>query len=78
METIIKISPSELDKNLLNKIKEFIGSKQNVDVTISIKEFDSDYASTLDQSIDEAESGLNLISFTMDDFMAYTPSGSGQ
>lgn len=78
METIIKISPSELDKNLLNKIKEFIGSKQNVDVTISIKEFDSDYASTLDQSIDEAESGLNLTSFTMDDFMAYTPSGPGQ
>jgi hypothetical protein len=73
METIIKISPSELDKNLLNKIKEFIGSKENVDVTISIKEFSSEYAAALDQSIDEADNELHLVSFTMDDFMAYIP-----
>ena len=74
METIIKISPSELDKNLLNKIKEFIGSKENVDVTISIREFNNEYTELLDRSISEAERGANLVSFTMDDFMAYAPS----
>lgn len=78
METIIKVSPAELNKNLLNKIKEFIGGKENVDVVISIKEFNSEYAATLDQSVDEAEGGLGLVSFTMDDFMAYTPEKSGR
>jgi len=74
METIIKVSPSELDENLLNKIRKFIGSKDNVDVTISLKEFDPAYADTLDQSIAEAEGGGNLVSFTMESFMAYQPS----
>ncbi|EHQ26629.1 hypothetical protein [Mucilaginibacter paludis] len=74
METIIKISPSELDKNLLDKIRAFIGTKENVDVTISIREFNDDYADALDQSINEAENTLSLVSFTMDDFMAYSPS----
>ncbi|MDB5089227.1 MAG: hypothetical protein JWR09_3221 [Mucilaginibacter sp.] len=73
METIIKVNPSELNENLLNKIRNFIGSKNNIDVTISLKEFDAEYADALDHSIEEAES-KNLISFTMDDFMAYSPS----
>ena len=37
METIINVSPSELNIKLLKKIKDFIGNKQNVDVTISLK-----------------------------------------
>lgn len=74
METTIKISPSELDQNLLEKIKAFIGTKENVDVTISIREFNDDYADALEQSINEAENPLDLVSFKMDDFMAYTPS----
>ena len=49
METIIKVNPSELNENLLNKIRNFIGSKNNIDVTISLKEFDAEYADTLDQ-----------------------------
>jgi len=74
METIIKVSPSELDENLLNKIRKFIGGRDNVDVTISLKEFDPAYADTLDRSIEEAEGGENLVSFTMESFMAYQPS----
>jgi hypothetical protein len=73
METIIKVNPSELNENLLNKIRNFIGSKNNIDVTISLKEFDAEYTDALDHSIEEAES-KNLISFTMEDFMAYSPS----
>jgi phage-related protein len=72
METIIKIHPSELNNNLLNKIRDFIGNKENVDVTISLKEYDPTYVDDLNRSIDQAESG-NVISFTMEEFAAYTP-----
>ncbi|HEY5326853.1 MAG TPA: hypothetical protein VIJ27_07625 [Mucilaginibacter sp.] len=74
METIIKVSPNELDENLLNKIKKFINGKDNIDVTISLKEFDPEYADALGQSIGEAEKDENLFSFTMESFMAYKPS----
>ena len=74
METIIKVSPSELNENLLNKIRNFIGGKENIDVTISLREFDPEYSEALDHSIEEAEKGETLISFTMENFMAYTPS----
>jgi hypothetical protein len=51
----------------------FIGNRDNFDVTISLKEFDASYAYALDQSIEEAEKEKDLISFTMDDFMEYSP-----
>lgn len=73
METVIKILPSELNASLLTKIKKFIGNKQNVNVTISLKEFDKQYADELDQSIAEVENGQELISMTMEEFVAYTP-----
>ena len=73
METIIKVSPSELDINLLNKIKEFIGKRENIDVTISLKEMDANYLKELERSIQQAEEEKNMISFTMEDFMTYKP-----
>ena len=73
METIIKVSPSELDIKLLNKIRDYIGSKQNVDVTISLKEMDLTYVDSLNHSIQQANDEGNLISFTMEDFIAYIP-----
>ena len=73
METIIKVSPEELNESLLEKIKKFIGSKKNVDVTISLKEYDKNYVDDLDKSISEAEKRENFISLTMEEFMAYTP-----
>jgi hypothetical protein len=73
METIIKVNPSELNEILLDKIRKFIGSRDNIDVTISLKEFDRDYANSLDQSIDEAENTDQLVTFSMDDFMSYSP-----
>lgn len=72
METIIKVSPDELNESLLEKIKKFIAGKNNVDVTISLKEYDKNYVEDLDKSINDAEKGENLISFTMEEFMAYT------
>ena len=72
METVIKVSLSELNTTLLDNIKSFIGNKKNIDVTISLKEFDPDYADSLDRSISQAESG-DVISMTMEEFAAYTP-----
>ena len=55
--------------NLAGKIKTFIGNKKNIDVTISIKEFDPDYVGSLNRSITQAESN-DVISFTMEEFVA--------
>ncbi len=76
METIIKVSPDELNESLLEKIRKFIGDKKNVEVTISLNEYDKNYVDELDMSINQAEKGENLISFTMEEFMAYTPKKS--
>lgn len=72
METIIKIHPDELNKALLNKIRKFIGKKDNIDITISVKEFDPEYADALDSSVEQAEKG-DVVSMTMEEFVAYTP-----
>ena len=72
METIIKVNPSELNTSLLNKIKEFIGNKKNIDITISLKEIDPEYAKALDHSIYQAETE-EIVTMTMEDFVAYTP-----
>jgi len=72
METVIKVNPSELNSKLLKKIKKFIGDKENIDVTISLKEFDPAYAEGLDRSISQAENG-DTLSFTMEEFIAYVP-----
>ena len=73
MEIVINIHPSELNSNLLTRIRKFIGNKENVDVTISLKEYDKTYADALDNSIEQAESGQNLVTMTMEEFIAYTP-----
>ncbi len=78
METIIKIHPSELNSSLINKIKRFIGDKKNIDVTISLKEFDPAYVDTLDRSVEQAESGQELITMTMEEFEAYTHGKSNE
>ena len=72
METVIRVSPSELNSILLDRIKQFIGNKENIDVTISLREFDVVYSNELSVSIDQADRG-EIISMTMDEFDAYTP-----
>ena len=72
METVIKINPAELNASLIEKIRSFIGSKTNVDVVISIKEYDPDYADALDRSIAEAQTS-DIVSMTMEEFTAYIP-----
>ncbi|MEO7310748.1 MAG: hypothetical protein ABIX01_10130 [Chitinophagaceae bacterium] len=74
METVIKISPSEINDTLIDTLKHLINGKQNIDVTISLQEYDAQYANALTDSIEQAETGENLVSFAMEDFMAYNPS----
>ena len=52
METIIKIHPDELNSSLLSRIHQFIGNNENVDVTISLKEFDPVYVENLNRSLE--------------------------
>lgn len=73
METVITVTPAELDAGLLKKIKKFIGKNNNVDVIISLREFDPAYVEALDRSVGQAESGQEIISMTMEEFVAYTP-----
>lgn len=73
METIIKVSPSELDINLLEKIKTIIGDNNNVDVTISLNEYNPNYVDELNASIHQAENKKNITTFTLQEFMEYSP-----
>lgn len=41
----------------LKKFKKFLAGKDNVDVTISLREYDKTYVDELDKSINDAEKG---------------------
>ena len=74
METIIKVKPSELNNQLIDKIKQFIGDRNNINVTISLREENDDYMSELSKSIEQSHFEEDLVNFSMEDFMAYDPS----
>ena len=73
METVIRLKVSELNISLLNKIKEFVGEKKNIDVTISLHEYDTEYVDDLNRSIEQANREQDLISMTMEEFIEYIP-----
>jgi hypothetical protein len=73
METVIKVNPSELNMNLIDKLKAFIGSKENIDVTISLREYDISFQEELDISLGQSNEPKEIISMTMEEFIAYTP-----
>jgi uncharacterized Fe-S cluster-containing MiaB family protein len=72
METLIKVQPDELNVELLNKIKEFIREK-DVDITITLTEFDPAYQQSLNKSINQSKEKDQLITLSMEEFIAYTP-----
>lgn len=76
METVIKVNPSELNISLLDKIKAFIGSKENIDVTISLREFDATYQEELDISFEQSKNSKDIISMTMEEFISSQKSKS--
>lgn len=58
---------------MLKKIKSIIGDNANVDVTISLSEYDASYVESLNQSIYQAEENRDIQSFTIEEFLNYSP-----
>jgi len=73
METVIKIRSKELDNKLFKKIKEFVSDKKNLDITISISDSKEKYLNELDESIKQLEQKDKLITFTLQEFLDYSP-----
>lgn len=71
MEAIFKIKPSELETAVL-KIKKWIstGSESAIEITISVKDLPENaaYWAKLQQSLEEANQGTGLVSFTVEEF----------
>ncbi len=74
MNAVIKLRPEELDNNLLQKIKELVNGRTDVEVTISLSDNKSEYFKTLDRSIADLNLDKDTISFTMEEFLEYPSS----
>ncbi len=71
MDAIIKLRPEELDDKMLVKIKELIGGRKDIEVTISLTDNKTEYLKTLDRSIADLNSDRDTLNFTMEEFLAY-------
>ena len=71
MEASIKLKPEELNSGIISKIREMIGERNNVEVTIIVREKTDEYLSTLNHSIHDLETNKGLISFTIEEFLNY-------
>ena len=85
METIIKLSPSELTAELLDKIKSFVETTPKAEITLSIrdksfprKETREQYFERINRAIDAVEKSENLVSFTFDEFLKFSQNPSIQ
>jgi len=82
METLIKLNPSEINQNLLKVLKTFLNGRNNFEITINVKEVQEnnfstaepkpEYKKKLDAAINNIENGKNLVSFTFDEFEAFS------
>ncbi len=71
METVIKVSISELTDGFLDKIRSFIGSEEGYEIEVHLKNANSVFYQKLDASIQQAAEG-KVIRFTPDELDAYT------
>ncbi|MCY7411191.1 MAG: hypothetical protein LH473_13035 [Chitinophagales bacterium] len=78
MEAVIKIRSKELDNKFFKKIKELVNNEKNLDITISIADPNKNFLKELDESIDLLNSKKKLVTFTLDEFLAYTPTRKAQ
>ena len=69
MEAVIKLKVSELNAAFLKKVKTLFN--EDVEVTISFDEKNSEYLNTLNRSKKDLEAGHKLISFTMEELEEY-------
>lgn len=71
MDAVIKLKPEELDNKILTKIKELIGGRKDIQVTISLTDNKTEYTKTLNRSLADLNADKDTISFTMEEFLAY-------
>jgi hypothetical protein len=71
MDAVIKLRPEELDNRMLVKIKELIGGRMDIEVTISLTDNKTQYLKTLDLSIADLNADKGTITFTIEEFLAY-------
>jgi hypothetical protein len=74
VNAVIKLRAEELDYNLLQKIKELVNGRDDIEVTISLSNDKSEYFKTLDHSIADLNANKDTISFTMEEFLEYPSS----
>jgi len=72
MHTEINLKASELNDDLLQKIKDFLKGKKEANVKITISDED-DYFDVLYRSMDDARQKKDLVTFTLDELMAFEP-----
>ena len=75
MQTTIKLNYSELNNALMDKIRDFVKGRNTAEITITITD-EEDYLDVLRRSISDSEQNKDLISFSMEEFMAYNESNS--
>lgn len=78
METIIKIRPSELTVNLLEKLQYLLKGNDNYEITIQVAEKPSrsslrletkdEYKERLDKAIRNVEKGESVVAFSLEEF----------
>ncbi|WP_028524228.1 hypothetical protein [Runella limosa] len=78
METIIKIRPSELTVNLLEKLQYLLKGNDNYEITIQVAEkpsapflrveTDEEAKERIDKAIQNVEKGEEVIAFSFDEF----------
>ena len=72
MHTEINLKSSELNSDLLNRIKEFLKGRKEANVKITISD-EEDYSVVLNRSVQDARQKKNLVSFTLDELMSFEP-----
>jgi hypothetical protein len=76
METIIRIKPSELTPDFINKLKALLKNDQEVEISISSvsdfgltkKESQKEYEDRLNRAIKNLEENKDTVSFSEDEF----------
>ena len=88
METVIRLNASEFNSSLINKIKKFLATDGDSEITISIsktsrkkslrKETPAQTKARIDRAIDDIENKRNLVSFTGEEFEKFASRLSGK
>ena len=72
MQAEINLKANELNIEFFNRIKDFLKSKKASNIKIIISDED-DYFDVLDKSISNIEQKKNLVSFTLEELLAFDP-----